>query len=62
MRDPESFALALGNGIDIKESYPEFYESFRAVHIHHMKQATNMDEAIDNVKISCRGPFARQPT
>ena len=62
MHSPESFALDLGNGIDIKEGYPELYESFRAVHIHHKKQATKMDEAIDNMKISCRGPFERHPT
>ena len=49
------------NGIDIKEGYPELYESFRAVHIHHTKQATKMDEAIDNMKISCRGSIRKAP-
>ena len=61
MHSPESFALDLGNGIDIKEGYPELYESFRAVHIiHYKKQATKMDKAIDDMKIDCQVLKLRQ--
>ena len=47
------------HGIDLASEHRELYNSVCAVHVHHTEQASKIDEALKNMKLSSRGSLRK---
>ena len=43
------------NGVDVETEHNVLFTSLQIIYVHHMKQATSVDEALKNMKCSSRG-------
>ena len=46
--------------VDLKIVHPVLYQSFLAVHVHHLQQGSKMDEALQNMKLSARSSIRKK--
>ena len=46
-------------GIELQSVHKTLYESVRVVYVHHIEQPSKMDEALKNMKLSCRGSIRK---
>ena len=46
--------------LDLRVSHPQLYESILTIFVHHVEQATTLDEALHNMKLSARGSIRKK--
>lgn len=46
-------------GFNLQECHPRLHESALAIHVHHVQQASKLDEALTNMKLSSRGSIRK---
>ena len=46
--------------INLKDAHPVLYEGCLAIHVHHLEQASKIDETLLNMKLSSRGSIRKR--